>query len=473
MCFRPPPKHRRKGSKSKDEPEDITSMRIHCPLQGSHPRNSHLPPHVIARTKHTSNKNLDSEPPTTSFFPMYATASPPWLSGQYDPYSQDPYAPTPGSLPSYPLWPSPYYAPPTPLNAPDKEKEKEQEKEKDTPKDPSFLAWEKDKSEIHAHHLAEQALTRQSELEKRKERELNEKVEARLEFRENLRKRFNPGPSASEVAQKEWEKRERERRVEDERRREEEELGRLRREEGERKRREEMEGVVNGVKGVLLGKVEELERLIREKERREEKEEAKRGGREEGIREERERRGRQKNRTRSTRSGSSGERSRSWSRHRTTRGRNHAAGGAIGYPYGNGYGYVNGTIDPASLQYGGGVGYANQLLIHPTPNFNTVQKNPTVPFTNTSTYPYNDLLHTSQFESTARGISGKLNDLEQGQQTVLKRFGSLDTKLDNMDERSTRNFRDLNDTLRGLKVSGSGGSGRVGHGQNGIWVSTN
>ncbi|KAG4435535.1 hypothetical protein IFR05_008974 [Cadophora sp. M221] len=106
-----------------------------------------------------------------------------------------------------------------------------------------------------------------------------------------------------------------------------------------------------------------------------------------------------------------------------------------------------------SLQLTGGVSYTNQPLIHAPPNFNAFQNNHTAPFTITPSYAYDDLVRTSQFESTARGISGKIDWLEQGQQAVLNRFGYFDEKVDNMDERSMRNLRDLNDMLRDLGVS--------------------
>ncbi|KAL5329822.1 hypothetical protein ACEPPN_003341 [Leptodophora sp. 'Broadleaf-Isolate-01'] len=379
---------------------------------------------------------------------MYATASPPWLPTQLDPYSQDPYA----TISAYAPWPPANYTPPS--SSPTPSPPPTASKTSKSNEDPSYLAWKNAKEEALTQQLAEQKAAREAAEEKRAEKVLNEKIEARLEFGENLRKRFLPDPDpnpdlsslgASEVVWKEKEEREREKG----------ELERLRWEDGERKRkekermrREEMEGLVEGMKEVVLEKVGVLERMIEERERKEK-----------SIKEEKERerlkdkRGRGRERRSRRRS-----RSRSRSRHRTRRGRNHGAGGAIRYPYGfgNGNGYSNGMVYPPSLQLSGRASYASQPLIYPPANLNAFQNNQTVPYKTTTHYPYDDPVRTYQFESTARGISGKIDQLEKGQQTMLNRFGQLDTKLDNMDEKSTWNLKDLNDTLRDLRVSRKG-----------------
>ncbi|KAL2070436.1 hypothetical protein VTL71DRAFT_13462 [Oculimacula yallundae] len=463
MCFGVPHRPTTSGTKppkTRQSSQTSTSTRIHCPFQATYSQkypSSPLPLHLISsKTKHTSSKHGGSQSPTTSLgiIPMYASSSLPWSQHQSDPWIQT--AQMAGG------WSS------TATQAPIQQTSISQTQKQD----PSFIAWQVAKDEALAQQIASQRASQQAAAEKQEAQEFWDKVDAKLVFGERLRTRFNTLPSTTKDAEAKWEEKEKRVKDDEKSRRLEEEFQRLKKDEDDRNMTAKFQSMLDSIKDPVMGKISDLDKLIRDKDRSAEITDARRAGQSEGVREERERnrtergsesRSRHRHRSRS----SSLNRSRSRSRHRSTKGRQYGGSPTYGIGYDDGYsnGYGNSMINPANYHYQMAAPFsslnspqlqdhANQPLIQPAPNSNAYQYNQAVPSTHTGNH-YSKNLSTSQFNSTARGISSKLDRLEQGQHEIYNGLGYLDTKLNSMEERSAGRFQDLNDTLKDLNYSAS------------------
>ncbi|PVH87486.1 hypothetical protein DL98DRAFT_649130 [Cadophora sp. DSE1049] len=467
MCIIP---RRKPCPKSKDLPKTkvLTTTTVHCPYQASQPRNSPIPPHFISqRTKTTqsskSTKSSQPQPPaaSTSVTAMYASHLPPWTPVPTPPPGYIPYPgwtqisqPYPHTYSQYgvypPIWPGlPTQPPAQPASPPP------------PTKDPIFLTWEKDNADAFSQRLAEEKAARDDAALKRQ-------IMSKVKFADDFRKELNPPPSASVVAAKEAA----DRKESEKRRRDEEDLQRLRREDEDRKLTQRIQAGLSPIDASVkeLKKAEEDRQLQEriEKAASNSKLEGKAEGRAAAIKEEERHwlvtgRGRRSRlRSRSQSRDSSSERSRSRSRRRT-RGRNYGGVGGSRGAHGSGQGFGNDLYDPETLlrigadiamsQSPRSTAYASQPLIEAPSNYNTFQQNQAVRYAGGRAYPpYSDkdIVFASQFESTARSISGKLDQFGQGQQTVLDRLERVDTKLSQGHQHMLNRFGHIDMTLENM-----------------------
>ncbi|CZT07348.1 uncharacterized protein RAG0_12840 [Rhynchosporium agropyri] len=417
MCIGVPPRtkcHRPKSPKTRQHSN--ISPGIHCPFQATFSKNfpsSSLPAHFISsRVQNLSSKHNHSQPQTISFVPWYATPSPPWEPSQPGAWAQctQPAGNTP--------------RPSTPVNTSVQQTNSSQNHNQSQKQNSSFLNWQAAKDEALADQIEVQKAAQKAATRKRENRRFYEEFEEKLVFSDNLRKRFGPTTSASKVSEKErdYPRKESEelRKANEKSRQQEEKLLRYKEEAEEREREVRLQKMLDGVRGPILGKVEKLDQSLRACERRAEIAAARNEGKFEGIKEEQEKHrvGRARERRYEIRSQSSdSERSRSRSKYRSTMGRQlqNAPDYTNGYAIGYSTGFGNAMSNPINYQLGAPIarsnsprshGCANQPLVQSSPNSNTYWNNQAVPCTNAGTYSSSNLLRESQFQNTAREISG-------------------------------------------------------------------
>lgn len=455
MCIIP---RRKSCRRHKDPPK--TARTVHCPYQSSEPQNSPIPPHYISKrtkatksTKYTKDSQPQPSATSTMVTEMYASHLPPWIAlptptPRHTPYPGWTQIPQPNlqtytQYGVYPLWPGLPTQPPAQLARP-------------PPRTKSSLLLA-EKADAASQKLEEE----QTEQEDAK---LLRQIDSRIKFGDELRLRIYPAPSASEATK----------RVEDEkRRRDEEDLQHFRAEDEDRKPSQRIQAGLSPIDATVksLMKAEEDRQLQERIEKA--ASQGKLGGLVEGragaIREEEERyhlatarRRHSRLRNRSQSSGSDSERSRIRSQHRTG-GRKYGGGEGSRGTHGSGRrGFGNGFHDPQTLLPIGAAiamsysprasGYTSQPLIAPPSNYNAFQQNQAVSYAGGRRYPYyyEDVVLASQFESTARSISDKLDQFGQGQQRVLDRLDRVDTHLSQGHKRMMNRFGYMGRTLENL-----------------------
>lgn len=324
------------------------------------------------------------------------------------------------------------------------------------PKDPSFLAWEKEKADALAREAAEWKVEQEDKARRRAQERLQNSIYEQVDFVNNIKAKVSPPPNPVDIAAGEYEKREVERKDREKRHKDEEALAKYRREAEERKRKEEWQEQFGTLSKGWESQIGGLKKTLEERERREEAAAAKSAARLEGVKEGEERGRRERSGRRSR--GRSGSQSRSRSRNRE---RGSRQGGAIEYGYGND---INANL---LLETALRAANAPRAINHPV--YQGVLSNQHAYGDNqgfqlgVSSVEIDPLLTTSRFNNTSRHLSSKLDALENRQRNMTSRFGGmenrfggLETKVDGLERAVLHRFDRLDDSMKNLSLSRGG-----------------